>query len=373
MTTRVALHGVVAGLALLMAGCDVPTESAPTTDAPGIDLGRPDPAPDPAPPEDDGLPEDHAPNCGTESVALELATPQLMLVLDKSGSMAANTWDHDRDASTPEVTRWASLHTVVTDVTETFDGQMDLGAVLFPALGTPNVSNAQACTMAAEPDAPVGPDTAAILQALPPASATDIYGGTPATAGLRLATEHLRDAQRDEPQAIVLVTDGAANCAAGAMGSGLFLQYDDALPLAAAEAHALGIPVYVVGIDIEDDVLDLPVANPWERLSEVAEYGGVPRPGDVPFYDVFDEQELDVALGSIAQEVSCTLALPTTFDPDRTAVTIDGTSVPHRSTCDDGDGWTMDDAGALRLCADACQAAQLAQHVEATQSCIPEG
>ncbi len=171
----------------------------------------------------------------------------------------------------------------------------------------------------------------------------------------------------------MLITDGAANCAEDATGSGLFLQYDSTLPLAAAEAFAAGIPVYVVGIDIEDEVLELPVANPWERLSEVADYGGVPREGDVPFYDVFDEVELDAALASIAEEVSCSVPVPEHFDSDRVQLSIDGVSIAAADDCEDGEGWVVDGPSQVRLCADTCVAAQTATSVEATMSCIAEG
>ena len=127
----------------------------------------------------------------------------------------------------------------------------------------------------------------------------------------------------------------------------------------------------VVGIDIEDEVLDLPVANPWERLSEVADYGGAPREGAVPFYDVFDEVELDAAIASIAEEVSCSVPVPDGFEADRFAVTLDGEPVPGVDSCEDGEGWTEEN-GSVRLCANTCLVAQAAETVEATLSCIPE-
>ncbi len=364
-------------VALAFAGCDAPNPNEDTNEyGPGIVVPEPEPPLEPEPPRPvkEDLPVEDGPNCGEQSIAFEFATPQVMLVLDKSGSMASNTWDHDRDGATPEITRWASLHQVVENVTTDFDAHMEMGAVLFPAIGAPNESNALACLMGDGPDAtlsPMGGD--AVLASLPAADSTAIYGGTPATAGIRMASAHLEAAQSEQPQAIVLITDGAANCAEDSIGSGLFLQYDSALPLAAAEAFAAGIPVYVVGIDIEDELLELPVANPWERLSEVADYGGAARDGDVPFYDVFDEVELDAALASIAEEVSCAVPVPGHFDSTRVELTIDGTAVPAADTCEDGEGWIADGPGQLRLCAQTCLAAQTGTTVEATMSCIAEG
>lgn len=194
-----------------------------------------------------------------------------------------------------------------------------------------------------------------------------------------MAAAHLEAVPSDQPQAIVLITDGAANCAENANGSGLFLQYDSELPLAAAEAFAAGIPVYVVGIDIEDEMLDLPVANPWKRLSEVADYGGVPRGAAVPLYDVYDvydvydEVELDATLASAADEVSCSVPVPEHFDSARIELSIDGTPVPAADGCEDGEGWSADGPNELRLCAGTCLVAQTAETGEATMSCIAEG
>lgn len=361
-------------VALAVAGCDAPNEDTADYGS-GIVVPEPEPRPAPVMPtpvKEDVVPAD-APNCGEQSIAFDFAVPQVMLVLDKSGSMALNTWDHDRDTATAEVTRWASLHQVVENVTTDFDTRMEMGAVLFPAINAPSQSNALACLMGEGPDAALSATGgAAVLAALPDAESTSLYGGTPATAGLRMAATHLQAVQGDQPQAIVLITDGAANCAEGATGSGLFLQYDSGLPVAAAEAFAAGIPVYVVGIDIQDELLNAPVANPWERLSEVADYGGAPREGDVPFYDVFDEVELDAALASIADEVSCSVPVPEDFDAARVELTIDGASIPAADGCEDGEGWSADGPGALRLCADTCLRAQSAEVVEATMSCIPE-
>lgn len=367
------IHGAsLLSVVAALAGCDAPTPpDGPPMDVPGIEVPTPV-AEDPPQQPDEGLPEDHAPNCGEQSIAFDLAAPEVMLVLDKSGSMISNTWDHDRDSGTPEVTRWASLHQVVRNVTEDFDAQMSLGAVLFPAFDTPDVNNALACQMGEGPDASVSSlGGASVLASIPSADATEIHGGTPATAGIRMATEHLLSVRGEQPQAIVLLTDGAANCAASASGSGLFLQYDENLPVAAAEAFAAGIPVYVVGIDIVDDVVDIPVANPWERLSEVADYGGAPRDGHVPFYDVFDELELDDALSSIAQDVSCSVPVPEHFEAERMLLSIDGEQVPASDTCEGGEGWVFE-GDTVRLCESTCQIAQVARDVEATLACIPE-
>ncbi len=324
---------------------------------------------------DDSSGDDVGPSCGAETLSFELAPPNVVLVLDKSGSMVSNRWDHDLEATTPEVTRWSSLHHVVQNVVEDFDHRLRLGAVLFPAVDVDNTGGLSACRVRDTPDALVAASNGAqVLASMPAADSTEIFGGTPATAGLELAMSHLLDRDTENPNAIILVTDGAANCSAGAEGGAVFSGYDEALAPTAAEAYALGIPVYVVGIDIEDTLLSTPVANPWERLSEVADAGGVPKTPEVPFYDVFDEQELDAAIEQIANEVSCTITLPDAVaDTSRLELSLDGVSIPRVDTCEADEGWIEDGPGQARLCSQTCTAAQSESLLDARLSCIPEG
>ncbi|MEM6294682.1 MAG: vWA domain-containing protein [Myxococcota bacterium] len=372
------------GVAAALVACDAPSPTDPVTLS-GGDSGivfppaeEPDPDVEPGDPVEPGPSEEppatrEPPSCGAETLTLDVRPPDVMLVLDKSGSMMT-TWDHDRDGATAEVTRWSSLHGVVENLVTDFDDALHLGAVLFPAADVPDVSGAEACRMATGPDAPASAaGGASLLAALPSADATAIYGGTPASEGLRIATDHLVSIADGRPQAIVLITDGAANCGDGLTGAERFTVYDAEVPFVAADAFATGVPVYVVGIDIEDDLLEIPVANPWERLSEVADAGGVPREGGVPFYDVFDEGELDDALSTIASDVGCTLTLPEALDDlSRLELAIDGVAVPAVDSCDGGEGWMLDGED-VRLCAASCEAAQSDAEVDARLSCIPEG
>ena len=267
-----------------------------------------------------------------------------------------------------------SLHGVVENLVTEFDGSLHLGAVLFPAGDVPDVGGAEACRVANGPDAPAAAaGGASVLAALPAADATAIYGGTPASDGLRIATDHLVSIADGRPQAVVLITDGAANCGEGMTGAARFTAYDTEVPEVAADAFAMGVPVYVVGIDIVDDLVEIPVTNPWERLSEVANAGGVARPGDVPFHDVFDEGELDDALSTIASDVGCTLSVPEPlYDLSRLELSIDGNAIPSVESCDGGEGWVAEGDG-VRLCAASCEAAQSSTEIDARLSCIPEG
>lgn len=405
---------LLAALGLLaLSGCpDVETPEMELDLEPGIDLTSADGDADGTPPDDpdsgsstgagssgDGPPvdpdagssdgsssgepsDDHGPPaCNEESFQLTVEPPQVVLLLDKSYSMIEFSWDHDGDPLTPAVTRWNSLYNVVDALAHDVEDEMELGMVLFPSPAVTDNDTATACWVDPEPGAPVAPHNAdAIVGALPPADATDLYGGTPASGGLQVVLDHLEAIADGRPQAVVLVTDGAANCMAGTAGMGVFTEYDMGLVPLVAQARVDGIPTYVVGVDIVDAVGTYPQDNPYVRLSEVAEAGGVPREGaSEAFYNTTDEAELLTALGGITAELGCTLTLetPAVF-VDQLTVEVGGVEIPRVDECGpDGVGWRLlQDAppyDAIELCSASCDEAHLQEGLDVTYACPPEG
>ena len=195
--------------------------------------------------------------CGEAMVEPMAVPPNVVLVLDKSGSMVQNSWNHDQDDATPDVTRWQSLHSVVTNIANNFDAAINLGMQLFPSLSATNAYGASACVVSAMPEVSVSPMNGAnILAAMPPADATSatIKGGTPATAGVQSAADHLKTLDPAIPRAIILVTDGAANCG-GMTDQEMMELYDEQLPMVVADLYNNdNIPTYVVGIDMKNEI-----------------------------------------------------------------------------------------------------------------------
>jgi hypothetical protein len=321
---------------------------------------------------DDGEPEEPPViSCGDEELTVAVSMPQVVLVLDKSHSMVSESWDHDGLAATPDVTRWHSLHDVTMDLVESLESDIAFGAALFPSASLTSTTEATACTVEDEPDVAVGLGRAAdIRAALPAADELEIHGGTPTRAGITTALEHLRTLPSDQPRAMVLLTDGAANCAEGSAPFGV---YDEELAPLVASAAAEGIPTYVVGIDIVDAWID-GVGNPHERMSEVALAGGVPRDGDAPYYLARDEHALREAIDAIAAQIQCRIELDgLPDDPSRVHLSVDGGDVPYAGTCEDtDDGWRYTDDGALELCSTSCDSYGLTGTIHARFDCAPE-
>jgi hypothetical protein len=317
------------------------------------------------------------PTCETTTATASNVPPNVMLVLDKSHSMVVHTWDDDGMPQTDQVTRWASLHATVDSITHQYQDGMRMGLTLFPATEA-DQSYDGACLVHDAPEVDVALGNAeAILAAIPAADSMDVYGATPAAAGIATALAHLEALDDGLPAAMILVTDGAANCGLGTEGLDRFDLYDEDLPLLVADAwERAGIPTYVIGIDIED-ISEHPFTAPREKLDEVAQLGGVPRPGDVGFYDASSAEALMVALDEIAASVSCTVQLgKAPSGIDQLVVSIDGEIIPQLDSCEDGDGWIFTNPdGALdqiELCNAACGSLIEVGELEAEFLCPPQ-
>ena len=332
--------------------------------------------------------------CGVPMVNVPISIPQVMFVLDKSGSMLT-TWDHDDNPGTAEITRWNSLHNVVSSVLFEYTDQMDFGAMLFPSAAALGVYSAAACVISPLPEVPVSDDIQDVLGTIPPANTSSIAGGTPGQIAVQIAGGHLATLDPSRPKALVYVSDGAANCTTGAAPvSALFEVYDDGLPATVASLwNNEGIPTYALGIDIStqltpstpdgspDDVI------PWCKMDEIGEEGG--RPNDQPpgmacqeaetvhqdFYLATNELELQDAASSIIEDlISCVV----TFDPepefpDLLEVEIAGEAVPRVNDCDSGNGWVYTTpAGpydSITLCGTACNDLQQATSADVLYWC----
>ena len=333
---------------------------------------------------DDGSSGAAGPNgCGDSTFVLTHQPTNVVLVLDKSFSMVdpENLWDHDNDAETEPVTRWTSLHNSVSFMLDEFDTGLNFGAVLFPSIEVPDMDRENACLVGETPDADVASENgASILDVLPGADAVDLFGGTPASAGITTSLEHLRSLDGEVPRALILLTDGAANCAEGVDESDVYRIYDEALPELVAAAYAdEDIPTYVIGIDILDEVVQYPMDNPFVRLNEVAVAGGFPRPGEEKFYNAQDEEELRLAMSQISSQIGCILPLDEApVAPDLLVVEIDGETIPQVDECsDDDEGWRFTNPEGpydeIELCAAACHALHESGALEVNYVCVAPG
>ncbi|MCA9714701.1 MAG: VWA domain-containing protein [Myxococcales bacterium] len=252
---------------------------------------------------------------------LHSSAPDIMLVLDRSGSMVQEQWDGDNE----QVTRWSSLYDAMGVALAAINDDARLGLVMFPGDGALNTYSAPGCIMNDEPDVALGVDQKAkILDSLPVPGLEDdkVQGGTPASEAIRLAREHLVEHQSGQLQFIVYVTDGVANCGGEctALPEGdreycWFDEYDDHIVEEVSGALALGIPTMVIGVQVSD--VTSPTTkdgnpddvNPHDALTEVAFAGGVADIMGEGFLEAHDQDELFLHLNFLTEFITpCHLA-----------------------------------------------------------------
>ena len=327
------------------------------------------------------------PPCDVIEATLKPVVPNMVLVLDKSGSMVANPdgfWDHDADVNTPKITRWNSLYQVVKLVVTDYNDSINFGANLFPSTMAMKAYTAAACVVNANVEIPVAAlNKDAILNGIPQAGDTSLVGGTPTFSGVTAALNHLKTLDPAVPRAILLVTDGAANCAVGAAPPALFENYDQALHTLVEGAWTNDkIPTYVVGIDTKDVVSgNTQDGNPngtnsFVKLNELAVQGGKPK--DDPnekFYNAVNQIQLKAALDVIAKDaLSCIIPLAEPpFFPEGTKVIVGGKEVPKVMDCTMENGWVytnpMGPYDAIELCGTACSDLKISKEADVQFFC----
>jgi len=371
--------------ALALAACTLPTKLAELS---GGDAGTTGDADATASTSSDSGIVTAGEACSPVTLIQKPVRPNVVLVLDKSSSMGTKgtgTWDDDDDPMTPAVSRWSSLHEVVESLVTGFADSINFGAHLFPSSDAVADYSPLACPVNPTIDIAALPDNKDAVLAGIPAADANVWGGTPVAAGLTTALEHLKTLDPDVPRAIVLVTDGAANCAEGEPTPGMFEDYDESIHAIVADAFTIdAIPTYVVGVGIED--LTSPTeqdgmpdnVNTFDRLNDLATQGGKPRNDPAQkFFNTNNQPMLAAALSEIATDaLTCIIALDEPPQvPADTVVELGDAVLAHVDDCASEDGWVFvhpdGPFDTLQLCGAACNGFKLAGEADVTV-CLPE-
>ncbi|MCA9664273.1 MAG: VWA domain-containing protein [Myxococcales bacterium] len=244
--------------------------------------------------------------CGGQELAYTRVAPNVMVVLDRSGSMRQNN-------------KMPQAKTALDGLADGLGDKLRLGVAVFPGDNTSCGAPTQKLVLGDHPAAAI---KASYAQ-------TNPSGSTPMALALETVrtknwltdTGDPQDATRS--RAVVLITDGQPNC--NSTNADVVAQ--------AKMLHNDGTSVYVVGFG--DGV------NPG-NLDAVAKAGGTGNPGDPAhdYYQANDSTSLNAALQSIsAQVASCTLKLDSAPpDANRIYVLLDDKGLER----DAQDGWRYD-------------------------------
>ncbi len=257
-------------------------------------------------------------NCGSQEVTLDPQPAQLVLVLDRSGSMLENLRDR---RSGRFVQKWTEVVGALDAVVDTTDSGLQWGLQLYPMPDGCAVSEGLTVPLAAQ-------NHSAVLAGIRSNPAVDGTGATPTAAAVRQAAAALRASTAPGARYLVLATDGQPTCGGG--GNPGEDDRSGAIQ-AVADAQAAGIGVFVVGVATEQ-------SQAHETLNRMAERGGRARGETTRYYPVGTGEDLVWALESITGQIfACSFPLHSAPPaPDNVRLEIDGQRLARDTAHEDG-------------------------------------
>jgi hypothetical protein len=252
-------------------------------------------------------------SCGIRRYHLERRPAELMLVLDRSGSMA----QRPRGAAT---SKWTDTTGALDETIMKTSSAILWGLKMFP-------SGDVTCAVTGSVEVPSALDNFAPVTGAY-AAAGPRGDGTPTAQAVRNTVAYLQATASPHPRYLVLATDGEPTCMDGLDGD---LRDDAAAVQAVGEAAAAGFHTFVLGIATGSGATTV--------LDDMATAGLEPRAGTPRYYPVTGRQDLIDSLGLITGRISdCTFALePPPPAPDDVAVDLGGQRLARDPT--HASGW----------------------------------
>lgn len=317
--------------ALLALGLSACGPTAPAGDGDGGSLAS----------ADGGLELEHADaSCGEQTSEIEIVeatTPDLLIVLDRSGSMSSPI--NPLNPFAPS--KWSIMKSTLNSIATTYEAEIRMGLSSFPS----DTSCGVAQGTDVDVDLNAQQEIATYLDDHGP------QGQTPAHLALQSALAIFQSLPSNPAgQYVLFATDGVPNCVDSDEDAG-----DETV--AAVEALAMeGIPTYVLGFG---DIFGLDPGI----LDDAALAGGVVKAGGPPhYYHANSASDLEMALESIASGIlvpSCSFEITEDPpDPDLVTVSLGGDPVPRDPQHESGWDYDPDDPGIITFYGDYCSSIQ---------------
>ena len=270
--------------------------------------------------------------CEEVTVTGEPFPPNIMLILDRSCSMAGQ--------------RWTDLQTAVNSLVTNYDAEVNFGAQFYP-----QVVGADQCVV--DLDVPVAPMNGATITNL--ITNNGPTGLTPTLPAVQTSIQHLQGLVEEGDKIQILIADGDVN------ECGTAADVEVALGAAYNGGVDLSIPTYAVS-----------VGGTVTQLQSFAVAGGTGN-----YIETADLSSLNAAIDAIVEGViSCTIKLdPPPEYPDEVEVSVGGVTYPQLAgagAC--GDGWYYTTAAEdeLELCGAACDQLKVTFSADIAYKC-PQG
>jgi len=259
-----------------------------------------------------GLTEDA--NCGLVKSPLMNAPADLLILLDRSGSMLEDSAGMSCQGGCGANSKWTQMTTAINQAVSQTETKVNWGLKFF--------GSSSGCTVNNRTEVPPAPmNSAAIAAAI---AGNTPNSSTPTRAGVTAAGTYMTGLNDGNPKYIILATDGLPNCPA----SGNTSTPDDAAAIAAVGMVAgAGVPVFVIGIATN--------TTADATLNGMAMAGGKPAAGAQQYYPVSNTADLVSVLNTLQGMVArgCTYRLPMVPpNPGNVKVTVGGVKVDRDTT-----------------------------------------
>lgn len=248
--------------------------------------------------------------CTGEEYASTNVPPNVLIVLDRSGSMNESLGGGQ--------TKWTTAKAAIAQLTAAFEEQARFGLMLYP--GTNQKGNqGQSCGAGVVFVHPALDNASTVTSFLSGAGTTSY--GTPTAEALKALVTHPDIADATRANVVVLITDGQSSCA------------NPVPQVTALLGKTPSVRTFVIGFGSGVDA---------GELNDMAEAGDTALPGNTKYYKAGDAVSLGTALTSIAGSVlGCTFALakqPPSLDG--LSAYLDGTLTPRDPS--KSNGWEYD-------------------------------
>jgi hypothetical protein len=312
------------------------------------------------------------PNCGLFQFQPTPKAADIMMVLDRSGSMKDIP-----DGSTGTLSKWEIVAPALEQAVTATTSSIAWGLKTFPEASTDGTSD---CSVAVTGliDVPVAAMDGATMNSTI-MSTTPNGNGTPTPDAVTAAANYLKTLTDTNPKYLLLATDGEPDCVGTTKNSS---SADTATVTAVGNALKAGFPTFVVGIST-----DKGSAN--TELEMLAQAGGEPIANTNPlahhYYVADDANSLSTALQAITGQIStCLFPLasqpPVRNDGTKVGVYVGAgmTRIPYDAKA--GNGWAYTDVNdtAIEVYGQWCDMIQAAgagavQIIFGCQSILPPG